>query len=354
MSEQTANTDMLLTVSRLRTLFPVRRGVFSRVQGFVRAVDGVDLSIRRGTTLGLVGESGSGKTTLGRTLLRLIPATDGKAVFSGLDVFSLTGGELRALRRRMQFIFQDPAGSLNPRMRVGDIVGEPLAVHAILPRRQRGRRIAELLERVGLPANCADRYPHEFSGGQRQRIGIARALAPGPEFIVADEPVSALDVSIQAQILNLLSDLQEEFGLSYLFIAHNLAVVEHFADEVAVMYLGRIVERAGREALYARAAHPYTQALLAAVPRPDCANRLPKARLGGEIPSPIHPPSGCPFHPRCHLTRKLAQDDQGNDTVNIMSEGQPCKVLRRCVTEAPTLRPCGDDPQHLHACLMQP
>jgi len=353
MSGQAPNTDSLLAVSGLKTYFPVRRGVFSRVRGFVRAVDGVDLSIRRGTTLGLVGESGSGKTTLGRTLLRLIPATEGKATFSGLDVFSLRGSELRALRRRMQAVFQDPAGSLNPRMRVGDIVGEPLKVHALAPRRQRRRKVAELLERVGLPPACADRYPHEFSGGQRQRIGIARALASGPEFIVADEPVSALDVSIQAQILNLLSDLQDELGLSYLFIAHNLAVVEHFADEVAVMYLGRIVERAGRDALYAHPTHPYTQALLEAVPRPDPAQRRPRARLGGEVPSPINPPSGCPFHPRCPLTRKLAGNAEGNETVTIMSGGHPVRVLHRCVCERPALKPRPDDPAHLHACLMQ-
>jgi oligopeptide/dipeptide ABC transporter ATP-binding protein len=345
--------EVILTVQGLKTYFSVRRGVFSRIRGVVRAVDGVDLTIRRGATLGLVGESGSGKTTLGRTLLRLIPATEGKATFSGLDVFSLSGSALRALRRRMQIVFQDPAGSLNPRMRVGDIIGEPLKVHALLPRQQRRKRVAELLERVGLSPGYASRYPHEFSGGQRQRIGIARALAPGPEFIVADEPVSALDVSIQAQILNLLSDLQDELGLSYLFIAHNLAVVEHFADEVAVMYLGRIVELAGRDSLYARPTHPYTQALLAAVPRPDPAQRQPRARLGGEVPSPINPPPGCPFHPRCPLTRKLAENAEGDETVTILSEGQPVKVLRRCMCERPALIGRPEDPKHLHACLMQ-
>ena len=342
----------ILTVQGLQTHFPLRGGIFSRLRGVVRAVDGVDLTVERGATLGLVGESGSGKTTLGRTLLGLIPATGGRVTFSGLDVFSLRSHELRALRRRMQIIFQDPAGSLNPRMRVGDIVGEPLRVHRLLPRREQKARIGQLLERVGLPAACAERYPHEFSGGQRQRIGIARALACGPEFIVADEPVSALDVSIQAQILNLLSDLQEELGLSYLFIAHNLAVVEHFADEVAVMYLGRIVERAGRDALYARATHPYTQTLLSAIPRPDPSQRRPRAGMGGEVPSPVNPPPGCPFHPRCPLTRKLAESTGGNETVTILSEGQPLKILRRCVCEQPVLRPRGDDPSHLHACLM--
>jgi oligopeptide/dipeptide ABC transporter ATP-binding protein len=271
-------------------------------------VDGVDLSVERGRTLGLVGESGSGKTTIGRTILRLIPATAGKVVFDGHDVFSLKAPAMRALRRRMQIIFQDPVGSLNPRMTVGDIVGEPLKVHTDLPRSRRRQRVAELLERVGLSAGYVTRYPHEFSGGQRQRIGIARALASGPDFIVCDEPVSALDVSIQAQILNLLSDLQDELGLSYLFIAHNLAVVEHFADDVAVMYLGRIVERAGRDDLYARPTHPYTQSLLSSIPRPDPSAATLHAKLPGEVPSPINPPSGCTFHPRCPLTRRLADE----------------------------------------------
>jgi oligopeptide/dipeptide ABC transporter ATP-binding protein len=345
--------NAILTVEGLRTYFPVRRGVFSRVSGYVRAVDGVDLTVRRGKTLGLVGESGSGKTTVGRTLLRLIPAASGKVIFDGVDVFSLPRRELRAMRRRMQVIFQDPVGSLNPRMTVGDIVAEPLRVHHLLPRRQRRGRVAELLGRVGLSPDHANRYPHEFSGGQRQRIGIARALATSPDFIVADEPVSALDVSIQAQILNLLSDLQAELGLSYLFIAHNLAVVEHFADEVAVMYLGKIVECASREALYARPMHPYTQALLASVPQPTPSRSGRAVRLTGEIPSPINPPPGCAFHPRCPLTRRMAQDADAADTVTILSEGEPVRILARCMTEQPQLSPAKDDPTHQHACMLQ-
>jgi oligopeptide/dipeptide ABC transporter ATP-binding protein len=345
--------NVILTVEGLKTYFPVRRGVFSRVHGYVRAVDGVDLTIRRGRTLGLVGESGSGKTTVGRSLLRLIPVTAGRVRFDGVDVFALHRRELRRLRRRMQMIFQDPVGSLNPRMSVGAIVAEPLRVHRLVPRRQRRRRVAELLERVGLSAAYANRYPHEFSGGQRQRIGIARALATSPDFIVADEPVSALDVSIQAQILNLLTDLQRDLGLSFLFIAHNLAVVEHFADEVAVMYLGRIVEHASREALYARPTHPYTQALLAAVPQPVPGRARTAVRLTGEVPSPINPPPGCAFHPRCPLTRRLAEEADPADTVSILSENVPVRIMCRCMTDTPQLRPAPDEPGHLHACMLQ-
>ena len=344
--------SVILSVTGLKTYFAVRRGLLGRRQ-YVRAVDGVDLAVRRGGTLGLVGESGSGKTTVGRTILRLIPAMEGEVVFDGRDVLSLRGGELRRLRRRMQIIFQDPVGSLDPRMTVGGIVGEPLKVHKVVPRRRRRRRVGELLERVGLAAEYANRYPHEFSGGQRQRIGIARALASGPDFIVCDEPVSALDVSIQAQILNLLSDLQDELGLSYLFIAHNLAVVEHFADVVAVMYLGRIVERGGRDGLYANPAHPYTQALLASVPRPEPGRRLTAKELRGEMPSPISPPSGCAFHPRCPLTRELAPKLPTSETATITSQGRPVRVVRRCTCEAPALRPLGDDPDHCHACILR-
>jgi oligopeptide/dipeptide ABC transporter ATP-binding protein len=295
------NGDVILEARGLKTYFPVRRGVFSRVRAWVKAVDGVDFAVRRGKTLGLVGESGCGKTTVGRTLLRLIPATAGEVYFDGLDVFGLGRAELRALRRRMQIIFQDPVGSLNPRMTVGTIVGEALTVHGIARGRERDLRVGELLERVGLSASHMSRYPHEFSGGQRQRIGIARALALGPDLIVCDEPVSALDVSIQSQILNLLNDLQEELGLSYLFIAHNLAVIEHFSEDVAVMYLGRIVETASAEAIYRNPKHPYTQALLSAVPEPDPGTRRSRIVLGGEVPSPINPPPGCAFHPRCPL-----------------------------------------------------
>ncbi len=343
----------ILTVTDLRTYFPVRRGVLSRVSGHVRAVDGVSFSVRRGRTLALVGESGSGKTTVGRTLLRLIPAAAGSVIFDGQDIFALNAARLRAMRRRMQIIFQDPVGSLNPRMSVGRIVGEPLAVHNIVPSHQRSRRVGELLERVGLSPTYSNRYPHEFSGGQRQRIGIARALASGPDFIIADEPVSALDVSIQAQILNLLSDLQDEMGISYLFIAHNLAVVEHFADEVAVMYLGRIVERAGRDELYSRPTHPYTRALLSAVPQPAPSRRSERVHLTGEVPSPVNPPPGCAFHPRCPLTRRLAADAPAAETTNILSEGSHVRVMTRCMCQSPHLAPMADDPTHVQACLLQ-
>ncbi|HUU59816.1 MAG TPA: oligopeptide/dipeptide ABC transporter ATP-binding protein [Phycisphaerae bacterium] len=348
-----ANTDnVLLAATGLKTYFPVRRGMFGEKR-FVRAVDGVDLWVRRGRTLGLVGESGSGKTTVGRTILRLVPATAGRVVFDGVDVFSLVRSDMRSLRRRMQVIFQDPVGSLNPRMTVEGIVSEPLAVHASLSRRERRIRVGDLLERVGLSAAYAKRYPHEFSGGQRQRIGIARALGPNPDFIVCDEPISALDVSIQGQILNLLNDLQDELGLSYLFIAHNLAVVEHFADEVAVMYLGRIVEYAARDTIYANPRHPYTQSLLSAVPEPDPAKRSTHVRLPGEIPSPISPPSGCPFHPRCPLTREMAPKLPDSETATILSEGESVRVVARCTHETPVFAPAPDDPAHHHACLLR-
>jgi oligopeptide/dipeptide ABC transporter ATP-binding protein len=343
----------LLTVSDLRTWFPIRRGVFSRVHAYVRAVDGVDFTVSRGKTLGLVGESGSGKTTVGRTLLRLIPKTTGQVFFDGQDVMALGSGELRRLRRRMQIVFQDPFGSLNPRMTVGSIITEPMLVHGLYDRRERKRRAAELLERVGLAPEHVNRYPHEFSGGQRQRIGIARALSVQPDFIVCDEPVSALDVSIQGQILNLLSDIQDELGLSYLFIAHNLAVVEQFADDVAVMYLGRIVETASRQDIYAHPTHPYTEALLSAVPIPDPTLERRHVRLAGEVPSPVNPPAGCAFHPRCPLTRKLAQDADVKETTTIFSDSQPVRIMARCTAERPSLRPLADNPAHCHACLMR-
>ncbi len=323
----TADHEALLEVRDLKTYFPVRRGLLQRIHAHVKAVDGVSFTVRRGKTLGLVGESGCGKTTVGRTLLRLIPPTAGNVVFDGIDVFNLGRKELRQLRRRMQIIFQDPFGSLNPRMSIGSIVGEALTVHGIARGRERQRRVCELLERVGLSASHINRYPHEFSGGQRQRIGIARALALNPDLIICDEPVSALDVSIQSQILNLLSDLQEEMGLSYLFIAHNLAVVEHFSDDLAVMYLGKIVEIARARQIYSNPKHPYTQALLAAVPEPDPNRRGTRLALGGEVPSPMNPPPGCPFHPRCPL------------------------AIERCRTEVPPLierEGCGSG--HLSAC----
>ena len=291
--------DILLEVRDLKTHFPIRRGVLNRTVGYVKAVDGVSFFIRKGSTLGLVGESGCGKTTIGRTLLRLIPASGGRVFFEGQDVLALSASRMKQLRRQMQIMFQDPYGSLNPRMTVEDIIGEGLTVHGIARGRQRNRRVAEILEQVGLSARYADRFPHEFSGGQRQRIGIARSLAVNPKFIVCDEPVSALDVSIQSQIVNLLQDLQEKFGLTYLFIAHDLAVVEHISDYVAVMYLGRIVEYASRDELYHHPLHPYTKALLSAIPEPNPAKRHTRMVLKGEVPSPAAPPAGCHFHPRC-------------------------------------------------------
>jgi len=302
------NGNAILNVSDLKTYFPVRRGVLSRVHAWVKAVDGVSFSVRRGKTLGLVGESGCGKTTVGRTVLRLIPATQGKVTFDGLNVFNLGRSELRVLRRRMQIIFQDPFGSLNPRMTVSSIVGEALTVHGIARGKAREQRVAQLLERCGLSASYMRRYPHEFSGGQRQRIGIARALALNPDLMICDEPVSALDVSIQSQILNLLKDLQDEFGLSYLFIAHNLAVIEHFSDDVAVMYLGKMVEIATAEEIYRNPKHPYSQALLSAVPEPDPSRRHHRIVLTGEVPSPLNPPPGCAFHPRCPLATDVCRE----------------------------------------------
>ena len=291
--------NLLLNVTDLKKYFPVRAGVFSRVAAHVKAVDGVSFQIRRGETLGLVGESGCGKTTAGRTILRLIEPTAGQVSFNGTAVFGLHGEELRHVRKQMQIIFQDPYGSLNPRMTVGGIVMEGMLAHRLYSKNDRVERTFRLLERVGLDRDHFYRYPHEFSGGQRQRIGIARALAVEPEFIVCDEPVSALDVSIQAQIINLLSDLKQEFRLAYLFIAHDLSVVEHISDRVAVMYLGRIVEQAPSEELFQNPWHPYTQALLASVPALEPGQRKKQPALAGDVPSPLNPPLGCPFHPRC-------------------------------------------------------
>ena len=295
----TGNGGNLLEVRGLKKHFPIRRGVFSRVSGYVRAVDGVDLTLRRGETLGLVGESGSGKTTTGRCILRLMEPTAGSVRFDGVDLLSLPHAEMRKMRREMQVIFQDPYGSLNPRMKVGSIVGEPLAIHRIAKGSEREDRVVDLLRRVGLDPSAMKRYPHEFSGGQRQRIGIARALALKPKLVICDEPVSALDVSIQAQVVNLLMDLQEEFSLTYLFIAHDLSVVEHISDRVAVMYLGKIVEVADAETLYRDPQHPYTRALLSAIPVADPDSRSQRVPLKGDLPSPASPPSGCAFHPRC-------------------------------------------------------
>jgi len=295
-----AREDVILDVRNLYKHFPITKGfIFQKKVGAVRAVDGVSFSIRRGETLGLVGESGCGKTTTGRAILRLQEPTSGEAYFEGRNIFKLGKEDLRRMRRDMQIIFQDPYSSLNPRMTVGDIIGEPLEIHNLARGKDKQRRVQELLEIVGLSPYHANRYPHEFSGGQRQRIGIARALAVNPKLIICDEPVSALDVSIQAQVLNLLEELQKEFGLTYLFIAHDLSVVKHISDRIAVMYLGRIVEVAEAEELFANPQHPYTEALLSAVPIPDPAIRRERIILPGDVPSPVNPPAGCRFHTRC-------------------------------------------------------
>ena len=313
------STEPLLSVSGLTKHFPVKRGiVFQSAVGTVRAVDGLTFDVAPGETLALVGESGCGKSTTGRLVLRLIEATEGTIRFAGRDVRGLSRGALRDLRRDMQIIFQDPYASLNPRLTVGETLAEPLRLHGLASGAALRRRIDELLGEVGLSAWHALRYPHEFSGGQRQRIGIARALASQPKLIVCDEPVSALDVSIQAQVINLMQDLKSKFGLSYIFIAHDLAVVRHISDRVAVMYLGKIVELAPKRSLFARPRHPYTQALLSAVPVPDPTAQRARIRLAGDVPSPLNPPRGCRFHTRC----AHAQD--------------------RCRTEEPLLRPLQD------------
>ena len=311
-SAPTGNGDVLLEVNNLKMYFPVNTGLlFQRTVAHIKAVDDVSFTVRRGETLGLVGESGCGKTTTGRCILKLYKPTAGEIKFDGQNILSLSSKQTRAMRRDMQVIFQDPYSSLNPRMTAGNIIGEPLAVHGLVKNKAEYReRVGELLRDVGLNPYMADRFPHEFSGGQRQRIGVARALAVGPRFIVADEPVSALDVSIQAQIINLLEDLQERFSLTYLFIAHDLSVVRHISDRVAVMYLGHIVEIAERNEIYLNPAHPYTKALLSAVPIPDPIIDAQRERvlLTGEVPSPLNPPSGCVFHPRCPIaTEECAQ-----------------------------------------------
>jgi peptide/nickel transport system ATP-binding protein len=298
----------MLAVTNLETHFPIRRGVLRRKVGAVRAVDGVSFAVDRGRTLGLVGESGCGKTTVGRSILRLIEPTAGSVTFAGRNLRSLSHRELQPLRRRMQIVFQDPYGSLNPRMTIRAILEEGLLIHRLGDRAERERRMAAALDRTGMPVAALARYPHEFSGGQRQRIAIARALVLEPEFIVLDEPVSALDVSIQAQVVNLLVELRKELGLTYLFISHDLSVVEYISDDVAVMYLGRLVEKAPATALYATPLHPYTHALFSAVPRVDPARRRGRIVLPGDVPSPANPPSGCRFHPRCPLAETICQE----------------------------------------------
>jgi oligopeptide/dipeptide ABC transporter ATP-binding protein len=300
----------LLEVRNLKKYFPVGTGWLGGAREHVKAIDGVDLDVEDGETLGLVGESGCGKTTLGRCLVRLIEPTAGTIRFGGRELSALSGAAMRGMRREIQIIFQDPYASLNPRMRVGDIIGEGLRIHGLANARERKMRVMELLTRVGLRAEYYSRYPHEFSGGQRQRIGIARALAMGPKFIVADEAVSALDVSIQVQILNMLLDLQQEYALTYLFISHDLRVVEHVSDRVAVMYLGKVVEIAPAGKLYREAQHPYTRALLSAVPVVNPALRSARTVLQGDVPSPINPPSGCSFHPRCPFAQRRCAEQE--------------------------------------------
>lgn len=319
-------SDPILEVKDLKMHFPVREGVLLRAHRFNRAVDGVSLSIRPGETLGLVGESGCGKSTLGRCISRLYTPTSGSIVFEGQDITHLRGKALLPYRQNIQMIFQDPMESLNARHTVGEILEEPFIIHRIGDKASRSKRVRELLDTVGLPARSASRYPFEFSGGQRQRIGIARAIALNPRLIICDEPVSALDVSIQSQILNLLNDLQQEFSLSYLFIAHDLAVVKHISDRVAIMYLGNITETADSEVIYRDPAHPYTQSLIAAIPVPDPHRKADRQILSGDVPSPIDPPPGCHFNPRCP------------------------KVMDRCSAESPQLIALEGD--HRSACFL--
>ncbi|MCK4999057.1 MAG: dipeptide ABC transporter ATP-binding protein [Anaerohalosphaera sp.] len=321
------NGKNLVEVKDLKTYFPVRKGMLKRTVGHVKAVDGVSFKIESGKTLGLVGESGCGKTTVGRSMLRLTKATSGEVFFQGHEVFKESRAGLKRLRRNMQYIFQDPYGSLNPRMTVGSIIAEPLRVHSVGSPEQRCENVNEILKRVGLSSDHARSYPHEFSGGQRQRIAIARALVLEPDFVICDEPVSALDVSIQSQIINLLQDLQRDMRLTYLFIAHDLAVIEHISDYVAVMYLGRIVEYTSAKRLYESPLHPYTKALISAIPESKPIKDKQRIVLDGEVPSPSNPPLGCPFHPRCPVAEA------------------------RCRHEVQSLADVGTETEHLVACF---
>lgn len=331
--------EIILDAQNLKKYFPIKKGLFSKTVGYVKAVDDVSFSIKQGETLGLVGESGCGKTTIGRSILRLIEPTGGKVVFEGQDVTEMDGNDLKKLRKDMQIIFQDPYSSLNPRMTVGGMITEILKYHELAEGEQAEKRVLDLLEKVGLSKLHARRYPHEFSGGQRQRIGIARALSVEPKFIVCDEPVSALDVSIQSQIINLLQDLQKELGLTYLFISHDLSVVEHISDRVAVMYLGQIVEIADVKELYAQTRHPYSEALLSAVPIPDPKQKRKRIILTGDVPSPANVPTGCYFHPRCpkiikgeceHIHPLLAPLNQSSHCVKCLlyPESWPTKDMK--------------------------
>ncbi len=317
----------LLEIHDLKKHFPVGDGLFSSHKESVKAVDGVSLAVEEGETLGIVGESGCGKSTLGRTILRLIEPTSGEIFFQGKNLLALSQRELRDTRRQMQIIFQDPYASLNPRMRVGDIVGEGPEIHKLARGKAKRERVMELLHQVGLREDHYSRYPHEFSGGQRQRIGIARALAVNPKFIVADEPVSSLDVSIQAQIINLLQELQEKMHLTYFFISHDLRVVEHISHRVAIMYLGKIVEIAKSETIYQDAKHPYTRALLSAVPLPDTSRKKERTVLEGDVPSPVHPPSGCSFHPRCAYREAICDKMEPPLDFDAQSHGVACHVF---------------------------
>ncbi len=332
-------SEVLLEIQNLKKYFPIKRGIFSKTIGYVKAVDDVSFKIKKGETLGLVGESGCGKTTIGRTLLRLIEPTGGKVIFEGKDVTAMDSKDLKQVRKDMQIIFQDPYSSLNPRMTVGGMITEILKYHHLAEGEAAEKRVIEILEKVGLSKLHARRYPHEFSGGQRQRIGIARALSVEPKFIVCDEPVSALDVSIQSQIINLLQDLQNDLGLTYLFISHDLSVVEHISDRVSVMYLGQIVEVADVKELYANIKHPYSEALLSAVPVPDPRHKRSRIILTGDVPSPANVPTGCYFHPRCpkiikgqceHIQPVLASLNQTTHQVKclIYPESYPTKEIK--------------------------